>query len=130
MISCLIRKAYFDLAAATRTVMVNDFETQYSIRSEIRKVIREQLPLMKEESLLNEIKTTTSMLITSVVQARWNENTGAHKLIVRPEMLKTDGSVSELNFLSPEEVLGQLNGTIVEDFDKAVGCKTKKSRTN
>ena len=124
MISKTLKNAYYDLALASRVVMVNDFETQYVIRSEMRNVIRQQLPVMGEEALVTEINSTASLLKTSVVQARWNEDTGAQKLIVRPEMLKTDGSITELNFLTPEEMEAALKD---DKFSDAVGsCKSKR----
>ena len=103
--------------------MLNDLEYQYAIRSEIRNVIREQLPLIPEKFLVEDINSTASMMAQNVVQARWSEETGAHKLIVRPEMLKSDGSTSQLNFLSSEEVLEKLNGSVEAEFESSLGCK-------
>jgi hypothetical protein len=125
MISRQLRKAYHDLASATRVVMVNDFEYQYALRSEVRRVIRDQLPVMHEPALVEEVLATANMLETSVVQARWSEDTGAHKLIVRPQMLSTTGGTTELSFLTPEEFNARLTGQVADDFEKAVGCKAK-----
>ena len=125
MISRQIRSAYHQLATATRVVMAEDFEYQYALRSEVRKVIRDQLPVMQEASLVEEVIATAKMLKTNVVQARWSQETGAHKLIVRPEMLNTTGDTTELSFLTPEEVNARLTGQVTEDFEKALGCKSK-----
>ena len=127
MISKSLRTAYYDLALASRVVMVGDFETQYAIRSEIRNVIRQQLPLMGNDALVAEINSTADILKTSLVQARWSEDTGAHKLIVRPEMRKNDGSITELNFLTPQEMEAAINGTADDKFESALGsCKSKR----
>jgi len=129
MISKLVRQSYYELALTTRVVMFQDFGYQYALRSEIRNVVRGQLNLMPEAALIEEIRSTTNMLRTSVVQARWSEETGAHKLMVRPEMLKSDGSTSELTFLTPEEVNDRLSGKVVDEIKQAVGCKVK-AQTN
>ena len=130
MISRIIRKSYIDFAASTRLVMLDDFEYQYALRSEVRKMIREQLPLVSEDSLVSDINSTAQLLRTSVVQAKYSEETGAHKLIVRPDMLKNDGSTTELSFLTPEEYQAKLDGKVSEEIKSAVGCKSKVNQTN
>ncbi len=105
--------------------MAGDLETQYAVRYEIRREIRDQIPRMSEAELAREISDTGRLLLTSVVQARYNENTGNHAVHVREEMLKKDGSVTHLEFLTPEEAIARLNGDKAAEVEAAVGCKKR-----
>lgn len=118
-ISLALKRSYLELANVARKVMVDDLPAQYSVRFEIRRTLREQLPLIGEQALVEEMHQTINLMRTSLVQARWVEDTNSHKITVRPEMLKTDGSISQLHFMTPEEALARLDGS---EFESALGC--------
>jgi hypothetical protein len=105
--------------------MVGDLDTQYAVRYEIRREIRNQLPVRPESELAKEISQTADVLRTSVVQAWFNDATGSHAVHVREDMLKKDGSITHLEFLTPEEAMVRLEGNVVE-MDAAIGCKSNK----
>ena len=121
-----LKTAYTNCANASRAVMAGDLPTQYAVRSEIRREIRSQLPLLTESELAHEITQTTDMLKTCVVQARFNESTGNHAVHVREDMLKKDGSVTHLEFLTPEEAMARIHGDPSAEIDAAVGCKSRQ----
>jgi hypothetical protein len=120
-----ISRAYRRLAQTARAVMVGDLETQLAVRSEVRREVRNQLPLMSEAALAQEISQISELLRTSVVQARFNESTGIHAVQLREDLLSKDGSVTNLEFLTPDQVLARLDGAEPE-VASAIGCKSKK----
>ena len=126
-ISVSISKAYLRLASATRRVMVDDLFSQRAVRSEIRQTVRDQLPAIGETRIVEELDTCTKALLTHVVQARYSEDTKSHKLHVREEMLKK-GGMTQLHFMSPEEVMQRMQRSEADAVDEAVGCCKKEGQ--
>jgi hypothetical protein len=120
MISNSLKRAYFDFSKVTRAVMRGDLENQYAIRSEVRSQIRMQISQMSEAELVGEVQMIGKAFSEALFQARFNEATGSHSIDIRSDVIRHDGSVTQFDFLTKEEVLEKLNGTS-NDFSAAVG---------
>ena len=125
------KEAYKRFADAARVVMLGDRAKQLELRDTLRRDARVHGDSMNEKALAEQIEMLAVMLRTSVVQAQYNEHTESHSVRVRDVMLKKDGSITQLEILTAEEVIDKLEGRSAENvFEAAIGCKSKTQSAN
>jgi di/tripeptidase len=125
-------RAYLRFAQMTRNSLKNEFDVQYEVRSELRYEIRNLLKsgAASVEAIAKDVENTATMLAQSVYQAPYNETTGNYTVSIPSEAINREqGKMTQLEFLTAEEVIEKFNKGETGEMEQAVGrsCKIKDS---